>query len=145
MTVREFIADNRKVEDEEILQALFSMGGEYWFNSLEQGLDTQLNDLESLSHPLSSFEANVLIRAKLFCHRCPLVILDNPVVSNREKQIFLNWIEKTRGDSTIVFTSYDPEIIKVADQIVVLDQGSVSYAGPIPETETETETVEVEA
>ncbi|WP_261817972.1 ABC transporter transmembrane domain-containing protein [Vibrio gallicus] len=143
LTIRNFIDDNRHVEEQEILDALDRVGASRWLASLEHGLDTHLNDLESLSHPLSSFEAHVLLRAKLNCHRYPLVILDNPVASNGEKEIFLEWLEANRGNSTIILTSHDPDIIKIADQVVLLDKGTVTYAGPIPEAEPQVETAEV--
>lgn len=31
----------------------------------------------------------------------------------------------------MIFTSHDPDLIKLADKVVVLDEGSLVYAGPL--------------
>ncbi|MEZ9851729.1 ATP-binding cassette domain-containing protein [Vibrio breoganii] len=136
MTVFNFIADGRDVSYEDVEAVLNKLGALNWVNSLPDGMDTHLNQVESLSHPLSNYEATMLTQAKLLCHQYPLVLLDNPVSSKKNKQRFIQWLDENRGTSTIIFTSHDAELIKLADQVVVLDSGNVGYAGPIPD-ETE--------
>jgi ATP-binding cassette subfamily C protein/ATP-binding cassette subfamily C protein LapB len=43
----------------------------------------------------------------------------------------MRWVESQKGKSTILFTSHDLDLIKIADHVIVLDHGSVSYAGPL--------------
>jgi ATP-binding cassette subfamily C protein/ATP-binding cassette subfamily C protein LapB len=31
----------------------------------------------------------------------------------------------------VIYTSHDPDLIKLADKVVVLDEGAVVYAGPL--------------
>ncbi|CAM3086507.1 ATP-binding cassette domain-containing protein [Vibrio rarus] len=133
ITIQDFITDNHEISDEEIHSVLEQVGALDWVASLPDGLQTHLNQVESLAHPFSNHEETMLSKAKLLCSHHPLVLLDNPVSSNKNKQLFLQWLEANRGKSTIIFTSHDAELIKLSDQVVVLNSGSVGYAGPIPD------------
>ncbi|GAD79880.1 ABC transporter transmembrane domain-containing protein [Vibrio ezurae] len=133
MTVQDFISDGHELEVENIEAVLEQIGALGWVNSLPDGLQTHLNQVESMSHPFSNYEAMMLTQAKLLCNHYPLILLDNPVTSKRNKQKFMQWLEKNRGQSTIIFTSHDTDLIKLSDQVVVLNGGNVSYAGPIPD------------
>ncbi|GAD88582.1 putative ABC transporter permease/ATP-binding protein [Vibrio halioticoli NBRC 102217] len=136
ITIQEFISDGHEVPVETIEAVLKQKGALSWVNSLPDGLQTHLNQIESMSHPFSDYEATLLTQTKLLCNQYPLVLLDNPVTSNKAKQQFIQWLTANRGKSTIIFTSHDTELIKLSDQVVVLNAGNVSYAGPIPD-ETE--------
>ncbi|OBT15523.1 ABC transporter ATP-binding protein [Vibrio sp. UCD-FRSSP16_10] len=133
MTIEEFIADGHDVAIEEMESILEELGALNWINSLPDGLQTHLNQMESLTHPFSNYEARMLTQAKLLCNHYPLILLDTPVTGKRSKQLFIEWLEANRGKSTIIFTSHDAELIKLSDQVVVLDSGNVGYAGPIPD------------
>lgn len=143
ISIRDFVADNRDVSDDTIISTFQLMGGKEWLECLPSGLDTRLDEIETMSHPLSNFEAKVLTQAKLYCQPYPLVLLDSPAASTQERQRFIQWLESCRGTSTIIFTSHDADLIKMADQVVVLDGGNVSFAGPLPD-ENAVETAEVE-
>jgi ATP-binding cassette subfamily C protein/ATP-binding cassette subfamily C protein LapB len=131
ISIRDFIADNRNISDEEMRLAFEKLDALAWLNCLEAGLDTRLDEIESLSHPLSNFEANILTQAKLYCQAYPFVLLDSPVSTSQDKPRFMRWVESQKGKSTILFTSHDLDLIKIADHVIVLDHGSVSYAGPL--------------
>lgn len=136
LTVREFVSDNKSIDDALIINAIKLVGGEAWFRTLPSGLDTQLNEsvVVKTSHALSGYEAKVLSQAKLYLHEYPLYLLDNPVMDIPSRDLFQQWLSQRRGRSTIVFSSHDPELIKLADQVIVLDGGALVYAGPLPET-----------
>lgn len=135
LTIREFVSDNKSIDDVLIINAIKQVGGEAWFTTLPSGLDTQLNEsvVASISHSLSGYEAKVLSQAKLYLHEYPLYLLDNPVMDIASREPFQQWLSQRRGQSTIVFSSHDPELIQLADQIIVLDGGALVYAGPLPE------------
>ncbi|GEA52846.1 ABC transporter ATP-binding protein [Vibrio inusitatus NBRC 102082] len=141
ISIRDFVADNRAVNDDAIIAAFEVIGGKQWLECLDSGIDTRLDEIESMSHPLSNFEASILTQAKLLCQPYPLALLDSPSSSMKDQKGFIQWVESCRGTSTIIFTSHDAELIKIADQVVVLDSGSVSYAGPLPD-KSPTDTVE---
>lgn len=135
LTIREFVSDNRNLTDDLIIDAIEQVGGKAWFDTLSCGLDTQLNEsiVASISHALSGYEAKVLSQAKLYLHEYPFYLLDNPVMDTASRDLFQLWISQRKGRSTIVFSSHDPELIKLADQVIILDSGSLVYAGPLPD------------
>ena len=135
LTIREFVSDNKNIEDSIIVNAIQQVGGGAWFDALPYGLDTQLNEsaAASISHALSGYEAKVLSQAKLYIHEYPLYLLDNAVVDQASRTLFQQWLSQRKSKSTIIFSSHDPELIKLADQVVILDGGSLVYAGPLPD------------
>ncbi|MCG9677184.1 ATP-binding cassette domain-containing protein [Vibrio sp. Isolate24] len=141
LSVREWLADGKQVTDQKMVDALALVGGSAWYDSLPKGLDTVISSLipDSLFDILSGTIAQVLIDAKALVYDYKLMLMDNPVPDYhpKAKQVFTDFVHRKRGQSTIIFTSHDPDLIKLADKVVVLNDGSVAYAGPIKQEETE--------
>lgn len=138
LSVREWLSDGNQVSDDEMIQALNLVGGKAWFDTLPDGLDTVISSLipDSLFDILSGTVAQVLIDAKALVFDYKLMLMDNPVPDYhpRAKRVFSEFVNQKRGKSTIIFTSHDPDLIKLADKVVILNEGAVVYAGPMEES-----------
>ena len=141
LTVREWLDDGNGISEETMLGAIKMVGGEPWLSSLPDGLDSELSKLspQSIFDSLIGYEAQVLIDAKALVHDYPLYLMDNPVSDCHEqaKSVFSQFIERKRSKATVIFTSHDLDLIKLADKVIVLDEGSVVYAGPVNQPESE--------
>lgn len=150
LSLREWLTDGRDISDQVMINAIKNVNGEFWFNSLTEGLDTHMSSMQadSMFELLTSFSAQILINAKALVHDHPLYLLDNPVPDShpQSKQVFADFITKKRGIATTIYTSHDPDVIKLADKVVVLEEGAVVYAGPMeqeqPGDSEQTETVQ---
>ncbi|MCK6263725.1 ATP-binding cassette domain-containing protein [Vibrio sp. ZSDE26] len=138
LSVREWLSDGNIVSDDKIRHAINVVGGEVWFNSLSEPLDRPMSSIipDSLFDVLSGSVAQILIDAKALVHDYRLYLIDNPVpdYNPKAKRVFSQFLADKRGRATVVFSSHDPELIKLADQVVVLNEGAVVYAGPLEQT-----------
>ena len=69
-------------------------------------------------------------------------LMGNPVpdAHPNAKRIFGEFVQLKKGKATVIYTSHDPDLIKLADKVVVLNEGAVVYAGPLePEQSSEQE------
>ncbi|MCW8334755.1 ABC transporter transmembrane domain-containing protein [Vibrio paucivorans] len=145
LSVREWLSDGHDVSDEKMIACLSKVGGTEWYSTLEQGLDTQISTLtpDSLFDLLSGTVAQILIDAKALVFDYKLFIMDNPVPDYhpRAKAVFGEFLASKRSHATVIFSSHDPDLIKLADKVVVLNEGAVVYAGPLEQDESEPEVV----
>jgi ATP-binding cassette subfamily C protein len=132
------LADNLRIAkpdatDEELIAALKHAGGESLFIALNSNLNIMLEN--NASNMLSAVEGSYINLARAFLKKSNFIILDEPLANRnpQARKAFSNTILGLKGKATIVFSSHDPELIKLADKVIVLDKGSVVYAGPIPE------------
>lgn len=143
LSVREWLDDGHGIDEESMMTAIERVGGAAWLTSLPNGLDTEMNQVmpDSLFEALSGSSAHILIDAKAIVYPYPLYLLDNPVPDHfpTAKQIFEGFITRKRGNTTVIFTSHDPDLLKLADKVVVLNEGAVAYAGPIESEQTNAE------
>lgn len=132
------LADNLRIAksnatDEELVEALKHAGGESLFTSLDSNLNIQLGS--NASNMLSAVEGSYINLARALLKRSRLIVLDEPLANRNPHAIeaFSKTVLDMKEKATIVFTTHDPELIKLADKVIVLDKGAVVYAGPIPE------------
>lgn len=140
LSVKEWLSDGRIISDESMEEALRLVGGQRWLETLPEGLDTVISSVipDSLFDVLSGTVAQLLIDAKALVVDYKLMLMDNPVPDchPKAKAMFSEFLARRRGEATIVFTSHDPDLIKLADKVAVLNEGAVVYFGPL-ESETE--------
>lgn len=132
------LADNLRIAkpnatDEELITSLKQVGGEALFVSLNSNLNTLLEN--NASNMLSAVEGSYINLARAFLKSSNFIVLDEPLANRnpQAREIFSQTILSLKNKATIVFSSHDPELIKLADKVIILDKGSVVYAGPIPE------------
>ncbi|WP_295891470.1 ABC transporter transmembrane domain-containing protein [uncultured Vibrio sp.] len=143
LSIREWLNDGHQTSDEKMKSAITTVGGGQWLNALSDGLDTAISSIEpdSLFDLLSGSVAQILIDAKALVHDYPLYLMDNPVPDYHPnaKTVFGEFVLSKKGKATVVYTSHDPDLIKLADKVVVLNEGSVVYAGPIEQEQSQPE------
>ncbi|MCF7493819.1 ATP-binding cassette domain-containing protein [Vibrio sp. L5-1] len=135
LSIREWLNDGHKVEDQKMISAIEMVGGKRWFETLSGGLDTSISSIQpdSLFDMLSGSVAQILIDAKALVYDYPMFLMDNPVpdAHPNAKRIFGEFVQSKKGKATVIYTSHDPDLIKLADKVVVLNEGAVVYAGPL--------------
>ena len=133
------LADNLRIAkphatDDELIEALKAAGGESLFNALNNDLNIDL--LNNRGHTLlSAVEGSYISLARALLKQSKLVILDEPIANRNPaaKAQLIETFSQLKGNTTVLFTSHDQELIQQADKVVILDKGAVVYVGPIPE------------
>lgn len=71
----------------------------------------------------------------------PYYILDDPLsVSGADANAKIaEFVERKRGQATVVIATHDTELAKIADMAIVMDHGTLIYAGPVTPTPEENE------
>jgi ATP-binding cassette subfamily B protein len=116
------------VPDERILHVIRELGLEKWFQSLPQGLDTEL---ESGGGGLSAGEAQLLAFTRIFLQDPGLVILDE--ASSRLDPVTESLIERAVGrlvqDRTAIIIAHRLSTVQRADEIMILEDGRIGEHG----------------
>ena len=119
---------DRSIPDEKILATLEELELGAWFQSLPKGLDT---GLDTGSRSLSAGEAQLLAFARVFLRNPGLVILDeassrlDPVTEQRLERA----IDKLLQDRTAIIIAHRLGTVQRADEIMILEDGSVTEYG----------------
>jgi len=97
--------------------------------SLPEGFETRLGD-KSASHYPPGFLRSLSI-ARAFTCEAELVLLDEPGSSldNDSDTRFMRQLSKLKGEHTVVMVSHRPSHIRLADKVILLEEGTVRYAG----------------
>lgn len=120
LTIREYL-EHADPFDKTISAELIckQMGLEFEVQRLPNRYNTSLCDLD----PRSSL-GRILSMARAFYCRRGLLLLDEPdAASIQSRHLFMSEIEERRGKSTTIFTTHEPEYLRVADRVLVLNQG----------------------
>ncbi len=127
-TVRDNLAFfNPAIDDQQIRDALYELGLGAWYESLPQGLDTELES----GSALSAGEAQLLAFARLFLANPDLVILDE--ASSRldpaTEQLIERAINKLLHNRTAIIIAHRLGTVFRADEIMILEQGRIREHG----------------
>lgn len=136
------IADNIGLGDvsavadrERIVQAARNAGVDAWIQSLPDGYDTKLGNLFPKGRELSGGQWQKIGLARAFMSPAPVLILDEPTAAMdaiAEFDLFERFRQLTQ-ERTTLFTSHRFSSVRIADRIVVLDQGRIVELGSHPE------------
>ncbi len=115
--------------DEELTEALRKAGALEQVLDLPKGLEYRIGDNASEQLPASLRQKLTLARAYLT--DAPIMLFDEPgagldALGDRK---FMEALENFRGKTTVFFISHRPSHIKLADTVIVLEQGYVRAAG----------------
>jgi len=129
-TVRDnLVFYDESVPDERMVGVLRELGLGDWFDSLPEGLDTQL---ASGGGSLSAGEGQLLAFARVFLADPGLVILDeassrlDPLTEHRLERA----IDKLLSGRTCIMIAHRLATVERADTIAILEQGRVVEEGP---------------
>lgn len=97
--------------------------------NLPQGFETRIGDHSIQSLPTSFTQRLSLARAYL--KNAPILLLDEPAktLDYEGDQAFMKSLESMKGTSTILMVSHRPSHIKMADKVLVLEDGMVRQFG----------------
>ncbi|QYJ94304.1 peptidase domain-containing ABC transporter [Shewanella spartinae] len=131
------LADNLRLakpeaSDEELKQALKDAGGASLLQALKQDIDANL--FSRGTSMFSAVESSYISLARALLKGSPLLVMDEPIANRNPfaRQAFIQTLRHLKGKTTILFTTHDQALIQQADKVVILDKGTVVYAGPLP-------------
>lgn len=113
-----------------ILRTLREMGLDSEDQLMRDGIDRRLTaaDFESFPDALKQR----LALARCFVKNAPIYLLDNPAASldNTSELHLLRKLGELKGRATIVFTTFRPSHMRLADRLILLKDGQVAQDGP---------------
>ncbi len=119
---------NRAISDEHILAVIEDIGLKDWYNSLPQGLETQLKTGQA---GLSAGEAQLLAFTRVFLENPGLVILDE--ASSRldpaTEYLTQRAVEKLLQNRTGIIIAHRLATVQRADRILILHEGRIAEEG----------------
>lgn len=117
------------IPDEEIDDALATLGLENWVAAMPHGLDTVL---EAGGAGLSAGEAQLLAFTRIFLENPGLVVLDEASsrVDPATEQLIETAVARLMADRTGVIIAHRLDTVDRADDILILDEGRVAEFGP---------------
>jgi len=128
-TVRHNIVFGNKNADSRMLsQAVREAFLEDTIKSFPKGLETVVGEKGVI---LSGGQKQRLAMARAFLHNSPILILDDPVsqVDTATGDQIINTIRSKAGQKTIIIASHRLAALRMADHIIVLENGSLLEAG----------------
>jgi len=115
--------------DDELTDALSAVGISVADPALPDGLNTRFNarNRRAMSH---SFIQRLAI-AQAFLRKSPILFLDEPAnhLDRLGDEALKNIIARAKGRQTIIMTTARPSHMKLADRIVVMNDGAIAAAG----------------
>lgn len=122
--------NNVLATDEELRSAAEEAGVLNDILRLPEGFDTRIGD-NKIDHLPPGF-LRALSMARAFVSPARILLLDEPGASlDDESDLrFVTQLKQLHGKRTIVMVSHRPSHIRLADKVVLLDQGSVQFVGP---------------
>jgi ATP-binding cassette subfamily B protein len=128
-TVRENLALLRQeITDEEILAAAALTGFARVLKKLPEGLDTELDERGS---NLSMGERQILAFTRVYLQQPDILVLDEATssVDTESERLLQNAAKELMRERASIVIAHRLETVKHADQILVLERGSLAEAG----------------
>jgi ATP-binding cassette subfamily C protein LapB len=115
--------------DADVMRALREMGLDGEERLMSSGIDKRLTaaDIESFPDALKQRMA----LARCFIKDAPIFILDNPAASldTLSELHLINKFSALKGRATVIFTTFRPSHMRLADRVIVLKDGQVALDG----------------
>lgn len=122
--------NNGLATDEELRAAAQEAGVLEEILRMPKGFDTFLGD--SITEHLPPGFLRALSMARAFVSPASILLLDEPGASLDEQSDhrFVEHVRRLKGKRTIIMVSHRPSHIRLADKVVLMEQGAVRYIGP---------------
>lgn len=123
---------NKNATDEQIIKALNDVGLWRYIKSMPNGLDTIIGEN---GVNLSGGQRQRLVIARAFLKDSKILLFDESTSSldNVSQKRIINYIEKNKGDKTIVMVAHRLSTIKNVDKIFFIENGKISATGTFDE------------
>lgn len=111
--------------DQEVIEACKKAAIHDFIMTLPQGYDTQVGEL---GETLSGGERQRIGLARAFLHDAPFMLLDEPTsnLDSLGEAIILRSLREEAAGKTVVLVSHRKTTVRIADQVIHMDQGRVS-------------------
>jgi ATP-binding cassette subfamily C protein/ATP-binding cassette subfamily C protein LapB len=116
--------------DEQLAKAAAEAGVLHNILELPEGFDTRIGDNTIAHLPFGMIQRLVIARAMV--REAPILLLDEPATSLDQTgdHVLMDLLRRLRGRTTILMVSHRPSHIRLADRVIVLDQGAITFVGP---------------
>jgi ABC-type bacteriocin/lantibiotic exporter with double-glycine peptidase domain len=116
--------------DNDIMRVLREMGLDQEERLMSGGIDKRLTAADIGNFP-DALKQRVAL-ARCFIKEAPIFLLDNPAASldTLSELHLINKFSKLKGHATVIFTTFRPSHMRLADRLIVLKDGQVVLNGP---------------
>ncbi len=116
--------------DAEVLRALAEMGFDVDGGFLGDGIDQRLTAADIEKCPDAVRQRLAL--ARCFIKNAPIFLLDNPAagLDSVSEAYLITKLTALKGRATVVFTTFRPSHMRLADRLVMIKDGQVALDGP---------------
>jgi ATP-binding cassette subfamily C protein/ATP-binding cassette subfamily C protein LapB len=116
--------------DEELIWACDQAGCLKDIENLPEGLNTRIGD--GANERLSASLLQRICLARAYVQRAPIMLFDEPVngLDFAGDRAFMKAVEAMRGHATVFLVTHRPSHLRLADQILLLEDGYLRLAGP---------------
>jgi ATP-binding cassette, subfamily C, bacterial LapB len=116
--------------DADVMRALREMGLDSEERLMSGGIDQRLTAVDIENFPDALRQRMAL--ARCFIKDAPIFMLDNPAASldSLSELHLINKFSALKGRSTVIFTTFRPSHMRLADRVIVLKDGHVALDGP---------------
>ncbi len=124
---------NGLATDTELQRAASKAGVLEEILALPEGFNTRLTDNSTEKYPPGFLRSLSIARA--FVSSTKIVLFDEPGASLdfESDTRFMNQLKALKGQCTMVMVSHRPSHIRLADKVILMNQGSVQFAGKADE------------
>ena len=116
--------------DADVMRALREMGLDSEERLMSGGIDQRLTAVDIENFPDALRQRMAL--ARCFIKDAPIFMLDNPAASldSLSELHLINKFSALKGRATVIFTTFRPSHMRLADRVIVLKDGHVALDGP---------------
>jgi ATP-binding cassette subfamily C protein LapB len=116
--------------DADVMRALREMGLDTEERLMSGGIDQRLTAADIQNFPDALRQRMAL--ARCFIKDAPIFMLDNPAASldTLSELHLINKFSALKGRATVIFTTFRPSHMRLADRVIVLKDGQVALDGP---------------
>jgi ATP-binding cassette subfamily C protein LapB len=116
--------------DADVMRALTEMGLDSEERLMSGGIDKRLTAADFESFP-DALKQRIAL-ARCFIKDAPIFMLDNPAASldTSSERHLLKKFAALKGRATVLFTTFRPSHMRLADRVIVLRDGQIALDGP---------------
>jgi ATP-binding cassette, subfamily C, bacterial LapB len=116
--------------DADVARAAAEMGLDRYLDLFPDGLETHLS--RATIEQLPSAIRRRMQLARCFVKQASLYLLDSPFINldASGEAALVAKIGALKGTATVIFTTYQPRQMRIADRVIVLESGQIALHGP---------------